>query len=218
MPKQTFFNLSPEKQAHLLRHAVDEFYAYGYDKASLSRIVERAGIAKGSFYQYFDGKNDLYRYIVEELMIKRKLNKYKELRSRAADFSLTDYLTFTSQSIIEDFADDAKLVKMGLEFAQHLDSPLAQEILKQYANVQANFYVPIIEEKQQQGQVDPNIDPLVLNYMLMGLSTLWTRLLVTRGMNPESYDYIMDCLDKVKYILNHGILPDGGESIRPVNR
>jgi TetR/AcrR family transcriptional regulator len=55
MPKQTFFNLPDEKRDLITDVVIDEFADNDYDKVSISRIVQRAGIAKGSFYQYFDG-------------------------------------------------------------------------------------------------------------------------------------------------------------------
>jgi len=65
MPKSTFLNLPPEKRRRIIELATDEFAANTYHSASLSRIVERAGIAKGSIYQYFEGKLDLYVYVLK---------------------------------------------------------------------------------------------------------------------------------------------------------
>ena len=64
MPQQTFFNLPEEKRQQILQVAIDEFAENEYDNVSISRIVARAGIAKGSFYQYFSDKEDLYGYIL----------------------------------------------------------------------------------------------------------------------------------------------------------
>jgi hypothetical protein len=55
---QTFSNLPEEKRQRILRIAIDEFADNDYDSASVSRIVARAGIAKGSFYQCFVDKDD----------------------------------------------------------------------------------------------------------------------------------------------------------------
>ena len=60
MPKETFFNLPEVKRGAILDAALEEFAAYPYDQASVNRIVARAGIPKGSFYQYFENKKDLY--------------------------------------------------------------------------------------------------------------------------------------------------------------
>src|SRR6056297_3074817 len=66
MPKATFMNLPGEKRDRIMTIAYKEFSANDYRKASLSKIVEKAGIAKGSVYQYFENKLDLYTYLVQE--------------------------------------------------------------------------------------------------------------------------------------------------------
>ncbi|MBU0926642.1 MAG: TetR/AcrR family transcriptional regulator [Spirochaetes bacterium] len=62
MPKTTFLNLPKEKRERVVRAALEEFSSVDYSKATIDRIVERAGIPKGSFYQYFSDKDDLYEY------------------------------------------------------------------------------------------------------------------------------------------------------------
>lgn len=65
MVKQTFLNLPEEKRKRIIEVALEEFASKSYSKASLSNIVKRAGIAKGSMYQYFRDKKALYRYLLE---------------------------------------------------------------------------------------------------------------------------------------------------------
>ena len=62
-PRKTFFGLPQEKQAKLTEVAIEEFAQAGYHKASINRIVEKLGIAKGSIYQYFRNKEHLFLYI-----------------------------------------------------------------------------------------------------------------------------------------------------------
>ncbi len=66
LPKETFFNLKEEKQRRILDAALREIAAQGYDKASVTRIVKDAGIATGSFYQYFEDMDDLFIHIALE--------------------------------------------------------------------------------------------------------------------------------------------------------
>lgn len=49
----------------MLEAAATEFAARGYEGASLNRLIERAGISKGAFYYYFDGKADLFATVTE---------------------------------------------------------------------------------------------------------------------------------------------------------
>ncbi len=55
-----------------MRAALEEFAARPYGEASLDRVAARARIAKGSLYQYFGGKADLYRYLVLEELGRRR--------------------------------------------------------------------------------------------------------------------------------------------------
>lgn len=66
MPTPTFFALPEERRARLVREAITEFSERPYAEASLSQIALRSRIAKGSFYQYFADKLDLYRWLVTE--------------------------------------------------------------------------------------------------------------------------------------------------------
>jgi AcrR family transcriptional regulator len=72
MPKETFWNLHEEKRQRIIDLAIAEFAAHDYAVASLSRIVARAGIAKGSIYQYFADKQDLFLYLLDLSVEKRR--------------------------------------------------------------------------------------------------------------------------------------------------
>jgi TetR/AcrR family transcriptional regulator len=65
MPTQTFWNLPTEKRDALVALAVEEFADHDYNTASISRIVARAGIAKGSIYQYFADKRELFLFLID---------------------------------------------------------------------------------------------------------------------------------------------------------
>lgn len=64
MPTSTFFNLPPPKREKLLRAAVAEFARKPYGEVSVSRIIQAAEIPRGSFYQYFTDKSDLFRHVL----------------------------------------------------------------------------------------------------------------------------------------------------------
>lgn len=63
MPKDTFFNLKSEKRAAITQAFLEEFCHKSYEEASISAVVKALGIAKGSIYQYFSDKLDLYLYL-----------------------------------------------------------------------------------------------------------------------------------------------------------
>jgi AcrR family transcriptional regulator len=72
MPKSTFFNLSEEKRKRIFNAAVKEFAARRFNEASINKIVKEAKIPWGSFYQYFNDKEDIYRYVYTEILRKKR--------------------------------------------------------------------------------------------------------------------------------------------------
>jgi AcrR family transcriptional regulator len=65
MPRPRFSRLDPVRQREILECAGVEFAAHGFQHASLNRIIGKAGLNKGVFYYYFDGKADLFASVVQ---------------------------------------------------------------------------------------------------------------------------------------------------------
>ncbi len=65
MPSSTFIKLPEAKRNKFIKTALEEFAKYDYERASVSEIVKKLDIAKGSVYQYFENKKDLYFYLLE---------------------------------------------------------------------------------------------------------------------------------------------------------
>jgi len=66
MVKQTFLNLSMEKQTRVLTAAKNEFSRASLNEASVANVIKEAGIPRGSFYQYFTDLEDIFYYILED--------------------------------------------------------------------------------------------------------------------------------------------------------
>lgn len=66
MPSETFYNLSEEKKQKIIDAALEEYSRVSVEEASIKNITENAGIARGSFYQYFDSKQDLLEFLLKQ--------------------------------------------------------------------------------------------------------------------------------------------------------
>jgi len=60
-----FHNLAYEKRATIINASMQEFTSKGYQLASTNEIVKMAGISKGSLFNYFNNKKDLYLFLIE---------------------------------------------------------------------------------------------------------------------------------------------------------
>jgi len=63
MVRPRFAKLPSAQQQAILSAALEEFAAHGFHDASLNRVIDAAGISKGSMYYYFDSKEDLYTHV-----------------------------------------------------------------------------------------------------------------------------------------------------------
>jgi AcrR family transcriptional regulator len=59
----TFANLPTEKKEKFIQVALEEFAANDFQSASITAIVKQLGIAKGSVYQYFENKLELWLFL-----------------------------------------------------------------------------------------------------------------------------------------------------------
>ncbi len=57
-----------ERRSELIAHAQKLFYSKGYESTSVRDIVSAAGVAKGTFYYYFDSKSAVLEAMVDELI------------------------------------------------------------------------------------------------------------------------------------------------------
>ena len=64
MSTETFLRLPEEKRNRFLEAAWEEFSRVRYTDVSINKIILKARIPRGSFYQYFRDKEDLFGYLL----------------------------------------------------------------------------------------------------------------------------------------------------------
>lgn len=67
MPTATFFRLPEEKRERLIEACWAELTRVRFTEVSINQIITAAHIPRGSFYQYFEDKEDLIRYLLEDM-------------------------------------------------------------------------------------------------------------------------------------------------------
>lgn len=153
MAHQTFFNLLPEKQKKIIACAIDEFIAWPYDKTNINRIIENAGIAKGSFYQYFENKDDLYTHCMTSMY-----EKVFALRRQGSNAYLYDALLngILQSSAQEDTEFISLLGERNYRFIQSITHAPKQVRSNVILNVTLAISLPFVKKELQE---DPRIRP-----------------------------------------------------------
>jgi len=158
MPKETFFNLAENKRLRIVELAIEEFSTYSFTKASISRIVARAGIAKGSFYQYFENKLDLYRWLLLDFIGKKKMT-FLQAHPAPAGGDFFDNLAHLFLTGLKFGLANPRLAQISVWVMQSLhhesaSSKLSRELQRLgLANLKA-----ILQQGQASGQVREDID------------------------------------------------------------
>lgn len=205
MPKQTFMNLPEDKRQWILECAIDEFSEHGYSGASISRLVSAAKIAKGSFYQYFEDKEDLYAYLLDYALVSYKMRISDEESVKLEGITLTEFLRILLKRMTGEFFSRPKLLKISVDFLRHQNEPFQKSIAEKYAPVSGDYFQHFIREEKSRNEIDLNVDNDMLSYMLMGATNEIVNMLLTKDPFSITPDYIDKWVDRVEYILTNGI-------------
>ena len=94
MPKETFLRLPEEKRNRFMDAAWKEFLRTPFVSASINQIVRRAGIPRGSFYQYFTDKEELFVYLMKDVQQSMARTYAQQLRSVGGDLFRVQVLSY----------------------------------------------------------------------------------------------------------------------------
>jgi len=124
MPTKTYRNLPEEKRLQIEKAAIAEFAANPLQSASINAIVRDAGIAKGSFYQYFEDIDDLHAHILS-IIYQKKLEVINSLPLNSANLDTFRYLRRVLQAAVEfqiRYPDLASIERFRRLNSNHLSS------------------------------------------------------------------------------------------------
>ena len=109
MPKETFFNLNPEKRRKIEEAILEEFSKTPIEKASISNIITNANIPRGSFYQYFESKEELIDFIIEQHLNKTEEEFANKIDNILIENSNVDFIIGGSYGLSADIKNMSRL-------------------------------------------------------------------------------------------------------------
>lgn len=115
MPKQTFFNLKEDKKEKIEKALIKEFSRNSFEKASISNIILEANIPRGSFYQYFEDKEDAIYYVIDKYLEKEKNKIYQYLLRNKGDIFETAVNIYEDMAKITEKDENERLLKNILQ-------------------------------------------------------------------------------------------------------
>ena len=121
-----------KKEDALYNTAFELFTTKGTNKTTISDIVEKAGVAKGTFYLYFKDKYDIRNQIVQEISSELFDNAMKELKKHNEITHFADSLIFIIDHVINALvANPTILTLMNKDLSLGVYSQELTKILKE---------------------------------------------------------------------------------------
>lgn len=207
MPTDTFNKLPEEKKTKVILAAKKEFARASLKDASIKNIVEDARIARGSFYQYFDSKEDLLQYLLKEHV--EEMNKKLEDTLKETDgdifqvfISIYDYTV--NECINKGEADFFKRIFEELKTSQ--DNMFMVDLAK-YRPKNIDDYYELINKAEL--RIKSVEEFRLLNRMLHAV----TKKAIVCSFRYDSKEKAReDYLKQLEYI-KYGVMRKGGENV-----
>ena len=152
------------KHDSLLEAAFNLFLKKGFAQTSISDIVERAGVAKGTFYLYFSDKYDIRNKLISFKAGQIFKNAYNALPKHER-LSFEDQIIFIIDHILDQFLRDKGLVVF---LSKHLSWAFFKKALND-STVSDNDSVLKIYEDMLDASGFPCKNPEIMIYMIIEL-------------------------------------------------
>ncbi|MGE5631871.1 MAG: TetR/AcrR family transcriptional regulator [Caulobacteraceae bacterium] len=181
MPKDTFFNLSAEKQEKIVRAAISEFLKHGFEKGNVGDIAKSAGVAKGSMYQYFENKKELFIYSVRWAM-DLFMNKYSKY-TIPKDTDIFDYFYQSSKQILVMLREEKESAIFLQDVFLRKYSSMTDESTVVMMKAADEYVLKLIREGKNNGSIRKDIDDNILSMFLTGASMKIKEYILNKARN-----------------------------------
>ncbi|WP_262493201.1 TetR/AcrR family transcriptional regulator [Flagellimonas flava] len=151
-----------QKCSELLEKGMEIMWSKGYNATSVNDIVQAAGVPKGSFYFYFDSKED-FAVKALDVYFQQNYTPAKQIlqdKSKSPKQRLLEFYEFRCAILKEEL--DCKMgclaCNLGSEMAEHSEKIRTAIVTKE--NVIQNEIAEVVKEAQKCGEIDGNMDAI----------------------------------------------------------
>ena len=184
MPTVTWSRLGGERRSAVVDAAEAEFAAHGFSGGSLNVIARRAGVAKGSLFQYFADKRDLYAYITD--VGSQRVRAYMEyqIQQLGPDRPFFEFLTDLLDVWVAYFADHPRDRALHAASSFEVDTDARVSVRAVVHRHYLEVLRPLVHAARTRGDLRPDADTDALLSLLLMLMPHLALAPYVRGMDP----------------------------------
>ena len=158
-----------QRRQQLLDAATWVFARKGYRRAAVSDVIARAGVARGTFYLYFDSKEQIFLAIVEDFH--RRVSAALAATGEPAEPSGAGPEAFLQASFrrwLALFAANRDAAAVILREASSID-PRFEKGFTELRRAAVDFFAARYRRFQEMGLVRASIRPVLMAHLLIGM-------------------------------------------------
>ncbi|MDD2901715.1 MAG: TetR/AcrR family transcriptional regulator [Syntrophales bacterium] len=163
--RDTFSHLPADKQERVLEAALTEFADQGYHQASLNRLVAKAGIAKGSLYQYFPNKEGIFRYIFQ-IALKSVRQTLVEVKEATQDENFFIRLEKSLRAGVRFLKQHPRIYSLYLKIQFDRQIPFRDEFLAAVRRHAGEYFGSLLRRARGRGELRPGISEPAALFLL----------------------------------------------------
>ncbi len=181
-------------RARLIDAAKTTFEDTGFLEARISDIAEKAGLSHGSFYHYFESKEQIFREVAEAQ--EALLTAPSEgTESSSADRTELERITDANRRYLERYRENGKIMGV-IEEVSRYDSFVNDARMKRQKHF-ADRAERTIQRLQDIGAVDSSIDPSIAALALGSMVGRFAELWLVEGWGDFEFDTAVDQISRL---------------------
>ena len=173
MPKATFAQITPEKRERVLSEAARLFAERGYNQTDMAQLAARAGVAKGSLYNYFASKEELYVHVCRDGLERSRAAVYGELDP---DWDIYRQIDHIFRRGVAFARSHPAYIVMYLNISSPGMERFADKLTREVESFTAGHLKRAIRRGQAEGTVRADLD---VNLSAFTINTLYIMLLAS---------------------------------------
>jgi AcrR family transcriptional regulator len=199
MPPMRPRRMSPDaRRAQLLNVALELFAARGYHATSISHIIDKADVARGTFYQYFRSKREIFDSLLDQLFT--EVSASVAPTAIAAPETMARAIRANIESLCRTLQENLPMGRVLLEQAVGLDESGREQLREFYQRV-----LDRIESAVTVGQrlgVVRGGDPTLIAVFLLAMvkESLYQQIIGSRSFS------VGRLVDEIFESVQHGML------------
>ena len=220
MPKNTFANIPPEKQTRILEAAAVLFADRGFDRTDVAEIAKKAGVAKGSLYNYFETKDDLYLHVCRLALDRWRQAAYGGLSPEWDIYRQLRHLFHQGAAFARQHPEYVRLyLSISVPGLERFAEVLSPDVEKYFADHFKELLRAGIERGLVRADVDVNLAAFLINsvyatYILALVSRHYRirmkEYLEIKGGREAEREILEDHYDRVVGLVRGFLDPKGG--------